>query len=63
MKSITERILKMKGMLNLIADYIELAKSRIDFLEKENERLKKLLEEADTEMAMREIERLKRKDK
>lgn len=52
----------MKGMLRVIADYIELMKARIEFLEKENVRLKKLLEESDTEMAKRKIERLKRKE-
>lgn len=52
----------MKGMLRVIADYIELIKAKIEFLEKENVRLKKLLEESDTKMAMIEIERLKRKN-
>lgn len=51
----------MEDMLNLVADYIKL-KARNKYLEEENTRLKKLLEESDTEMAMREIGRLKRKE-
>lgn len=52
----------MKGMIGLIADYIELMKAKIEFLEKENVRLKKLLEESDTKIAMTAIEKLKRKN-
>lgn len=51
----------MEDMLNLVTDYIKL-KARNKYLEEENTRLKKLLEESDTEMAMREIGRLKSKE-